>query len=100
MSNQPAPITPQAQAAKDDETSVRTAGQRRINLLWEATQAVVAVSVTFGALYVSIWQATHGTPSDAAFLLLSNAFFLVIGTYITRTNHQKTGGVQKDDTGR
>jgi len=76
-----------------DESDRVSHGQRRINLIWEITQAVVAVSVTLVTLGVA-GQLSLRVPTDtAAALLLSNAFFLVIGFYFGRTNHQRIGGV-------
>ncbi len=61
------------------------AGQRRVNLIWEVTQAIIAVGVV-GAL---IYSALNGsTPVD-----LGNAAFLIVGFYFSRTNHQNTGGI-------
>ncbi len=70
-----------------------TAGQRRVNLLWEVTQGVIAISVTLTTLVVCATQVINGREGEGAFLLLSNVFFLVVGTYFQRTNHTKTGGV-------
>lgn len=77
-----------------------TAGQRRINLIWETTQSLVALIVTVSTLYVAAILALKEDGDTAAFLLLSNVFFLVLGTYFNRTNHVKTGGVGKHDQGR
>lgn len=77
-----------------------TAGQRKINLLWEWTQAILAIIVTAVTLYVAAKMALSGEKNEAAFLLLSNAFFSVISVYLTRTNHTKTGGVKPGDEGR
>lgn len=82
-------LPPDTTAAEDLVTS----GQRRINVLWETTQAIVALMVTAATLWVSGNLALQGRGDTAAFLLLSNAFFVVISTYLTRTNHTKTGGV-------
>lgn len=71
-------------------------GQRRINLIWELTQAFVALAVTFTTLFVSAVLVIRGNAESAAFLLLSNAFFLVIGFYFGRTNHSRSGGVGGD----
>lgn len=89
-------IAPTTTAAED----IIHAGQRRINLIWETTQAVVAVMVTGFTLYVASMLALKEKEQTAAFLLLSNAFFVVITAYIQRTNHTKIGGVTKDETGR
>lgn len=79
------------------ESDRATYGQRRINLIWESTQAVVALSVTLSTLYVSASLAMSDESQTAAFLLLSNVFFLVVGTYFQRTNHTKVGGVSPQD---
>lgn len=74
------------------EQDLKSFGQRRINLMWEATQAVVAVSVTLTTLGTCAYLVTHDRGSEGAFLLLSNVFFLVVGTYFQRTNHTKSSG--------
>ena len=81
-----------AQGARD-ETALTSHGQRRVNLIWEVTQSVIALSVTITTLIASARLAIGDQAGDAAFLLLSNAFFLVIGFYFGRTNHTRTGGV-------
>lgn len=90
----PEPPIPSTTTREEDRHS---AGQRQINRVWEFTQAVIAVSVTASTLFVAGWQVVYGSGDMAAFLLLSNAFFLVIGFYFGRTNHQRVGGV---DLGR
>jgi hypothetical protein len=86
------PVAVKAARAADekDRTSL---GQRRVNLIWEVTQAIIALAVTLATLYASVTLTVRGEPGSAAFLLLSNAFFLVIGFYFGRTNHQRVGGV-------
>lgn len=79
-----------------------TAGQRRVNLVWEYTQSLIAIFVTLATLGASVWLvARQGSDTNtAAFILLSNAFFLVVGFYFGRTNHQRVGGVQPPYQGR
>lgn len=62
-----------------------TAGQRHINRVWEYSQAAIALMITGAIVYTSIM----GIASDN----LSNGFFLIIGFYFSRANHQATGGV-------
>ncbi len=64
-------------------------GQRRINLIWEITQAFIAVSVTV----IALGKAANLTPPGGDAALIGNAFFLVVGFYFGRTNHQRIGGV-------
>lgn len=54
-----------------------------INMLWEYTQAFLAISLTLAAIYVAIWG--DGTESET----LKNALFVVIGFYFGRTNHTR-----------
>ena len=76
------------------ETSLRTSGQRKINLIWEVTQAIVTIMVVGATLYIAGYLALTGTgDTTAAFLLLSNAFFMIVAFYYQRTNHVRTGGV-------
>lgn len=86
-----------AAARISDETSLRTSGQRKINLIWEATQAVVTVLVVSSTLYIAgslvLSSTSDNSDRGAAFLLLSNAFFMIVTAYYQRTNHVRTGGV-------
>lgn len=75
------------------EQNLHSLGQRRVNLIWEVTQGIIALLVTATTLFVAANLAMTGSGETAAFLLLSNSFFLVIGFYFGRTNHQQVGGV-------
>lgn len=68
------------------------AGQRRINLIWEFTQAAVTILITCAAIYCAI----SGKDAD----VLNFAFVAVISTYYARTNHTKIGGVGTKQDGR
>lgn len=72
------------------EQDEHTKGQRRINLIWEFTQALVAVMVTAA----TIFSALRGTES----LVLGNAFTLIIALYFVRSNHTKVGGIGGTDS--
>jgi uncharacterized membrane protein len=69
-----------------------TAGQRRINAIWEFTQAIVTILITIAAIYCAI------ASIDAD--VLNFAFVAVISTYYARTNHTKIGGVGPQQEGR
>jgi hypothetical protein len=98
------------EAGHRDASVLRTAGQRRINLLWEGTQALIAISVNFTILYVAAVLILKSAQPDAgeavkslaatALVLLGNIVSLVVATYFMRTNHVNKGGVQIDDQGR
>lgn len=74
------------------EQDLLTASQRRVNLTWEITQAVVALFVT-AAFAICQWQ-------QIAAPVLDTAFFMIATFYFVRTNHQRTGGVQSGVEGR
>lgn len=78
-------MTDSAQSTTTSEQDRHTLGQRRINLVWEGTQATIAIGVTAATLYAAL----QGIESSA----LGNAFFLVVGFYFGRTNHERIGGV-------
>jgi len=75
-----------------DAAALKVAGQRRVNIIWEVTQAVIAILVTSSTLFVASSLAFRQS-GDTTINLLSNAFFLVVGFYFSRTNHTRTGGV-------
>lgn len=85
-------VTPEKQTAQLAQIELMTAGQRRVNLVWESTQALIAVIVTVATIYSAI----NGVES----LLLGNAFTLIIALYFVRQNHTKTGGVKGTDNDR
>lgn len=92
-----ASLTPDTTAESDRQSL----GQRRVNIIWEGNQAVIALVVVLTGMYTSAnlalrLDSTENGKSIAitAFLLISNTVFLVIGFYFGRTNHQRVGGVQ------
>lgn len=87
MSDEPQSVLAPETTAEQDR---KTAGFRSINRLWELTQMVIAVGVTLTTLLVCAVLIIQRRSSESAFLLLSNAFFLVVGTYFQRTNHTKS----------
>ena len=123
---EPIPVTVARQPDTAPETQARTVaakagvdadvltteGQRRINLIWERTQAIIAISVTLTTLCVaavltiapvflgSAINAALATAAVTGMVLLSNLVGVVTGFYFSRTNHSKTGGVGRDDLGR
>jgi hypothetical protein len=68
------------------------AGQRRINLIWEMTQATVTILITGAAIFCAV----NRLDAD----VLNFAFVAVISTYYARTNHTKVGGVIANQAGR
>lgn len=74
-------LTPTTTAQED----VVTAGQRRVNLIWESVQGAISLGITAAVIYCQIQAIQSET--------LNNAFFFVVATYLQRSNHVKIGGV-------
>jgi hypothetical protein len=75
-----------APAVTTREEDLHSASQRKVNLTWEYTQAVIALMVV-GANIFAVLTLKESN-------LLANAFFLIVGFYFGRTNHSRVGGVQ------
>ncbi len=80
------------------EQDRKSASQRRINLIWEYTQAIIAGAVIGTTLLVdarvALWTGMNASEySSAAMMQLNVMAALVTGFYFGRTNHQRTGGV-------
>lgn len=80
-----------AEPTTTEEQDRHTANQRTINLVWETTQATIAVLVVGANVVGAFYLPNENT-------ILGNAFFLVIGFYFGRTNHARTGGVAQPST--
>ena len=71
-----------------------TAGQRRVNLIWEYTQAVIAGMVVLANMVVGVYDGmTPATQHGEYPVILSSSLFLIVGFYFSRTNHAAIGGV-------
>jgi cobalamin synthase len=103
MENTPAPVKDETPA--ESEESLKTAGQRQVNMIWENTQMRVALSVIWASLTVSGLLAVFGKwlgtvdMQLAAVVFLFGVANLVTGFYFGRTNHQRTGGIGGDTAG-
>lgn len=71
-----------------------TASQRRINLIWEFTQAIIAITVVLVNMIAALFNVFQNKEVDVP-MILSSSLFLIIGFYFSRTNHQAIGGVGK-----
>jgi hypothetical protein len=74
------------------QEDLTTAGQRRVNIIWEGTQAAIAILVTIAFLYCEV------TKVDSTAVKMG--FMLVIGFYFSRTNHSAIGGIGLKPTQR
>jgi hypothetical protein len=96
MAEEPVSQTPStAPTQAEYQRDQMHAGQRRVNLIWEVTQAVVALIIVLcnmGMFILIGWQAANNkivTMPEG----LTDAMFIIIGFYFGRTNHSATGGV-------
>jgi hypothetical protein len=76
------------------QEDLTTAGQRKVNLIWEYTQAAVAVAVVVANMTVGTAQGLGMVAEGFAFpVILSSSLFLIVGFYFSRTNHAAIGGI-------
>lgn len=75
-----------------EQEDITTAGQRRVNLIWEWTQAIIAIGVVFSTMTVGIKTGFEGK-AEAIPTILSTGFGMVVGFYFSRTNHSAIGGI-------
>ena len=87
MSSLP-PNLPSVTTAQQDLT---TAVQRRISLIWEYTQASIAILITLANVVVSTAMSLNKVPLAEYPMVLSSSFFLIVGFYFSRTNPSTNG---------
>jgi hypothetical protein len=75
------------------------AGQRKINLIWEYTQAFIAIVVVVSTMSVGVKIGFGGKPEMSLPTILSTGFGLVVGFYFSRTNHSAIGGIGSKPNG-
>jgi len=81
MDDQPASLRPTTTLQQD----ITHAGQRRINLIWEVTQAGIALTVVVAYVALVIRKVPIPTTLD-------NLLFVIVTFYFARTNHTRIGG--------
>jgi hypothetical protein len=86
MSDEHQPLAPTTTLQED----ITTASQRRVNLIWEYTQAIIAVFVVFSCTLAAIWAAFNGKEPSAFLAFICGN---VVGFYFSRTNHAAIGGI-------
>ncbi len=85
-------IPPSLPATTTHQEDITTAGQRRVNLIWEYTQAIIALVVVMATMASGVFMAyTHS--QDQLPTIMSVAFGTVVGFYFSRTNHAAIGGI-------
>ena len=81
---------PSRPATTTFQEDLTTAGQRRVNLIWEYTQASIAVVVVLFTMVAGIAAMIYGLDIPS---IISVAFGMVTGFYFSRTNHAAIGGI-------
>lgn len=81
-----------------EQENLTTAGQRKINLIWEYTQAFIAIITVLGNVIVGCFFAFKRIPSGEYPIVLSSSLFLIIGFYFSRSNHSAIGGIGRKPT--
>lgn len=74
-----------------EQEDVVTFGQRVVNLIWEATQAIIALTVV-GFTMTKAFSLEQGQDIPT---IMAVAFGTIVGFYFARTNHQSIGGIGK-----
>jgi len=88
------PLTPTTTIQED----MTLAGQRRVNIIWEVTQSLIAAAVVISNMTLSVYCVISGTTQKIPDTM-TNALFLIVGFYFARTNHANIGGIgKKPDT--
>jgi formate/nitrite transporter FocA (FNT family) len=92
------------------EQDRKTASQRRVNIIWEVEQAIIANVFICTSAGIAVWMIYRGLQvpleaqvlamATAAFIFLTNTVSTVVGFYFGRTNHEKSGGIGGDEAGR
>lgn len=83
----PPDALPPTTTAQQNKT---TDGQRRVNLIWESTQAAIAVTVVVAYVAMAIKKIEVPTT-------LNNLLFVIVTFYFARTNHTRIGGTGVSD---
>ena len=89
----PEPADVSVQATTTAQEDLTTAGQRRVNLIWERTQSALALGITLANLGACLFMLVARIPVGEYPQILANAFFVVLGFYFGRTNHSAVGGI-------
>lgn len=81
---------------RQEELERVSLGQRKVNLVWEYTQSLIAVlaigSAMAGGMF-SMYTSFVAQKQIEVPAIISNAAMVIITFYYMRTNHTKTGGV-------
>lgn len=93
MSTDLTPHDPPLAATTTSQEDMTTAGQRKVNLIWEFTQAGLAALVVLSNVTVAVFMVVQRIPFTEYPPILSHSLFLIVGAYFNRTNHAAIGGI-------
>lgn len=82
-----------------EQEDITLASRRRVNLIWEFTQAIIAISVVLGYVGIVLYSAVSGKDVKVP-ESLTNIIMVVLTFYFVRTNHTAVGGIVDKYTGR
>ena len=68
---------------------VHSTGKDTGNLIWEFTQAFIAITVVLANVIVAVYQGIGLASGREHPVILSSALFLVVGFYFGRANHHE-----------
>jgi hypothetical protein len=88
----PAPEQPISRTTMTQQDLTK-AGQRKVNLIWEYTQMVIALMVVGSACAAGLHATFAGQNGEQIPTILSALVGVVVGSYFQRTNHMNIGGV-------
>lgn len=85
-----AEVAPPTTTRAEDQ---KAEGQRGINVIWERTQQIIALSAVGVGLSVAGFEVLRGGPrAEASLNLITAIVSSVTGFYLSRTNHVKSSG--------
>lgn len=85
------------QPTTTEQEDLTVAGQRRVNLIWEFTQAAIAIVVVTANMIAALFNVFNDKAVDVP-MILSSSLFLIIGFYFSRTNHAAIGSIGRKAT--
>lgn len=93
--------SPPMPATTTEQEDMVTAGQRRVNIIWEKTQRFIALGVTVATLLINMFITVAATIFRAELSVtqligvtnLNALSMLITGFYFARTNHTNIGGI-------
>lgn len=74
------------------QEDILSAGQQKVGLIWEYTQAFIALTVVSVTMATGVYVVFAGKSGDQIPNIIATAFGIVVGFYFSRNNHGATNG--------